>query len=209
MSLKIKVCGMKYEANINALGSLEPDFMGFIFYPKSARFIGVDFDRQDVLKLPKHIIKTAVYVNALQHEIIEFSRIYGIGTVQLHGEESPELCLNLKKEGFKVIKAFGIHPDFNFDELTAYIDCVDFFLFDTKIDSYGGSGKTFDWDILNQYQLNIPFMLSGGLSLENLEKVKKLTHPQLYGVDLNSKFEVEPGVKNIALLEEAFKMIRA
>ncbi|RRN77278.1 phosphoribosylanthranilate isomerase, partial [Pseudoxanthomonas sp. SGD-10] len=140
MSLKIKVCGMKYESNIKDIASLEPDLLGFIFYPKSKRFIGLDFDRTYLQDINKSIEKVAVFVNALQHEIVEFSRLYGISTLQLHGDESPDLCLNLKNEGFTVIKAFGVNEDFDFKLLNSYSDAVDYFLFDTKTTDYGGSG---------------------------------------------------------------------
>ncbi|MDA9555374.1 phosphoribosylanthranilate isomerase [Pelobium sp.] len=209
MSLKIKVCGMKYQANIKALADLEPDFMGFIFYPPSKRFIGLDFDKQDINHLSADIKKTAVFVNAYVHEVVEFSNIYGIKTVQLHGQESPAFCSELKDQGFTVIKAFGVDESFNFELLKDYESQVDFFLFDTKTDLHGGSGMTFNWDLLANYTLSKPFLLSGGLSLDNLAEILEIKHPQLYGVDLNSKFEVEPGLKDIEKLNKAFKLIRA
>ena len=208
MSLKIKVCGMKYPANIKALAELEPDYMGFIFYPPSQRFIGVEFEKQDVSDLQPQIQRTAVFVNAHLHEVIEFANLYGMKTIQLHGQESPEFCGELKAKGFKVIKAFGINESFNFDTLTAYEEQVDFFLFDTKTNQHGGSGLTFDWQILQNYMLNKPFLLSGGLSPDNLTEVLKIKHQSFYGVDLNSKFEIEPALKDIEKLEKAFELIR-
>lgn len=199
---------MKYEGNIAEVAALSPDFMGFIFYPKSKRFVGLDFERQHIQNMNPNIKKVAVFVNAQLNEVVEFSRIYGISTVQLHGDESPELCAQIKSEGFTVIKAFGVNENFDFEVLKTYQSEVDFFLFDTKTEDYGGSGKTFSWDVLNQYQLNKPFFLSGGLDTENLKKVKDLGHPQLYAVDLNSKFEIEPAVKNVEMLAEALKNIR-
>lgn len=209
MDLRIKVCGMKYESNINAVSSLQPDYLGFIFYPKSKRFVGVEFDKNDIQHINKDIKKTAVFVNAYSHEIKEFSQIYGFRVLQLHGEETPEFCAELKQAGYTIIKAFGISNDFDFAILNQYINNVNFFLFDTKTDSYGGSGKVFDWEILKSYNLNIPFFLSGGLDINNLATVKSINHPQLFGVDLNSKFEEEPGLKNIEMLEEAFELIRS
>ncbi|MBD3750521.1 MAG: phosphoribosylanthranilate isomerase [Sphingobacteriales bacterium] len=207
MELKIKVCGMREEANIQALSQLQPDLMGFIFYPASKRFVGLDFNQQMLKKIHHQIIKTGVFVNAHQNEVLEFSKLYGFKAVQLHGEESPEFCAEVKKEGFLILKAFGVNEDFNFEQLKPYEPFVDYFLFDTKVDAYGGSGKTFDWRILENYNLNKPFFLSGGLSLENLEEVKRIKNPQFYGVDLNSKFEIEPGLKNIEKLKAAFKLI--
>lgn len=209
MSLKIKVCGMKYEPNINAVSSLKPDYLGFIFYTKSQRFVGVEFDKNDIQHLTRDIKKTAVFVNAHSHEIKEFSQIYGIGVLQLHGQESPEFCAALKQAGYTIIKAFGLDTNFDFSLLDSYATSVDFFLFDTKTDSYGGSGKAFDWQVLKNYTLNIPFFLSGGLDINNLAAVKLIDHPQLYGVDLNSKFEEEPGLKNLEMLKEAFEIIRS
>lgn len=209
MSLKIKVCGMKYQANIRDLAALEPDFMGFIFYPPSKRFIGVEFEKQDIEHLNSVIKRTAVFVNAQFHEIVEFANLYGIKTLQLHGAESPELCEQLKQKGFSIIKAFGVDENFNFDVLVNYEDHIDFFLFDTKTSEYGGSGLSFNWDILQKYQIEKPFLLSGGLSLENLEEVLKIENKHFYGVDLNSKFEIEPGLKDIEKLEKAFELIKA
>lgn len=209
MDLKIKVCGMKYASNINAVSALIPDYLGFIFYTKSKRFVGLDFDKSDLANLHPSIQKVAVFVNAHLNEVTEFSNIYGIKTIQLHGNESSEFCSELKKSNFKIIKAFGVDENFDFSNLEVYQSVVDYFLFDTKTPEHGGSGKTFDWNILNQYKLDIPFLLSGGLSLENISEVKSINHPKLYGVDLNSRFEIEPGVKNTELLEEAFKIIRS
>lgn len=209
MSLKIKVCGMKYLANIKALAELEPDFMGFIFYPPSQRFIGVEFERNDVANLQPDIQRTAVFVNAHLHEVIEFSNLYGMKTIQLHGQESPEFCGKLKAKGFKVIKAFGVEESFDFNTLNAFVEQVDFFLFDTKTSTHGGSGLTFDWRVLQKYNIEKPFLLSGGLGPDNLAEVLKIKHKNFYGVDLNSKFEIEPALKDIEKLEKAFELIRA
>ena len=209
MDLKIKVCGMKYAANIKDLAVLNPEYMGFIFYPPSKRFVGVDFQKQDIDHLQTEINRTAVFVNAQHHEIVEFSNLYGIKTLQLHGAETPQFCQELIDKGFTIIKAFGIDENFNFDSLNEYLNHVDFFLFDTKTIAHGGSGLTFDWQILKNYKLNKPFFISGGLSAENLLEVLKIKNPNFYGLDLNSKFELESGLKNIEKLKEAFKLIRA
>lgn len=200
---------MKYLANIKALAELEPDFMGFIFYPPSQRFIGVEFERNDVANLQPDIQRTAVFVNAHLHEVIEFSNLYGMKTIQLHGQESPEFCGELKAKGFKVIKAFGVDESFDFNTLNAFVEQVDFFLFDTKTSTHGGSGLTFDWRVLQKYNIEKPFLLSGGLGPDNLAEVLKIKHKNFYGVDLNSKFEIEPALKDIEKLEKAFELIRA
>ena len=208
MDLKIKVCGMKYEGNIKAVSALKPNYLGFIFYPPSKRFVGVDFESRYISGISEQIHKTAVFVNATLGEVKEFCAVYGIKTVQLHGRETPDFCDSLKGEGFEVIKAFGLHENFDFEILTPYPAAVDYFLFDTKTDAHGGSGLIFDWKIINDYQLDKPFFLSGGLSMNNLSDVMNINHPHLYGVDLNSKFELKPGLKDVEELKKAFELIR-
>lgn len=203
-ALKIKVCGMKYADNISQLNTLQPHFMGFIFYPPSKRFVGLDFDKSVLKSVPNQIIKTGVFVNATEGEVLEFAQLYGMQAVQLHGSESPQFCAAIKASGLTLIKAFGIAVDFDWEQLSAYQNVVDYFLWDTQTEIHGGSGKQFDWHLLNNYKLNIPFFLSGGISLDNLDEVKKINHPQFFGVDLNSKFETEPGIKDIKKLEQAF-----
>ena len=202
MELAIKVCGMKYADNIKKLSEIKPDLMGFIFYPPSKRFVGVEFLKSDLSDINPQIIKTAVFVNAQIHEIVEFSKMYGMQAVQLHGTESPDFCETIKNEGFMVLKAFGIDDSFDFNTLKPYQDVIDFFLFDTKTSLHGGSGETFNWDKINQYKLEKPFFLSGGLSLDNLASVKNINNDFFYGVDLNSKFELEPGLKEIEKLKK-------
>ena len=207
-ALKIKVCGMKYADNISQLSVLKPDFMGFIFYPPSQRFVGLDFDKGVLKTVANETIKTAVFVNATENEVLEFSLLYGMKAVQLHGEESPAFCSAIKASGLTVIKAFGVGEGFDFERLKEFETNVDYFLFDTKSPQYGGSGEIFDWALLSNYTLQIPFFLSGGLSLDNLADIELNAHPQLFAIDLNSKFELEPGLKDIKILEQAFLMIR-
>jgi len=204
--MKIKVCGLKDDENIAQVAVLLPDYMGFIFYDKSPRFVD-DLPIAVLKKIPQSIIKTAVFVNESDENISKLIDKYNFDAIQLHGDESPADCAFFKGR-VKVIKAFGLNADFDFGQLYPYADHVDYFLFDTKTTIHGGSGETFNWDILGQYDLDIPFFLSGGLSLENLEEVKEITHPQFYGVDLNSRFETGPGIKNIEKLREAFATIK-
>ena len=201
--MKIKVCGMKYPGNIAEVAGLEPDYMGFICYPASPRFI----DELQTIDAPKTILKTGVFVNESADKVEELIDTYQFDTIQLHGDESPDFC-ELFRNKVTVIKAFGVDERFDFEQLDAYEGKADIFLFDTKTNKHGGSGLTFDWALLSQYKLNTPFFLSGGLSLENLDEVKNIAHPQFYGVDLNSKFEQEPGLKDIDKLKEAFKLLR-
>jgi phosphoribosylanthranilate isomerase len=203
--MKIKVCGLRDPENIKAVTALAPEYMGFIFYGPSPRFVA-DIHAESLNNIHSSIKKTAVFVNESAENIDKLIDKYGFDAIQLHGSERAEFC-NLLRHKAQVIKAFGIDSNFNFDQLEAYTDKVDFFLFDTKTDIHGGSGKTFDWTILNNYKLDIPFFLSGGISPENLEEVKNISHPQFYGVDLNSKFETAPGLKDIAKLEKAFESL--
>lgn len=204
--MKIKVCGLKYRDNIKAVTDLEPDYVGFIHYARSPRHIN-ELTADALAGLSVSIIKTAVFVDETKERINKLINNFGFNAIQLHGNESPEFAQAFKNK-VQVIKAFGLHEDFDFDELRAYEGKVDYFLFDTKTDIHGGSGKIFNWDILDKYKLNTPFFLSGGLSLDNLEQVIKITHPQFYGVDLNSKFETGPGMKDIEKLKQAFSLLK-
>ncbi len=206
--LKIKVCGMKVPENIEAVSGLKPGFMGFIFYPPSKRFIGLDFEKNHLNAVSKSVMKTAVFVNASIDEVLEFAKFYEMQAVQLHGNENPEFCHQVKDAGFLTIKAFGVDDAFDFDTLNEYVSHIDLFLFDTKTEQHGGSGKTFNWQVLQNYKLEKPFMLSGGISLNNLDEVLELNHPQFYGIDINSKFEIEPGLKDLELLKKVFTKLK-
>ncbi|MDN3579992.1 phosphoribosylanthranilate isomerase [Mucilaginibacter flavus] len=204
--MKIKVCGLKDPENINAVAALGPDYVGFICYSLSPRFItGLPVDI--AASLPSNIQKTGVFVNESAETIQSLIDTYRFDVIQLHGDESPEFSNSFKNK-VSVFKAFGLDENFDFEQLNNYVNNVDYFLFDTKTKGYGGSGKTFDWAILDNYKLNVPFFLSGGISLDNLEEIKKINHPQFYGVDLNSRFETEPGVKDIEKLKQAFDIIK-
>jgi phosphoribosylanthranilate isomerase len=204
--MNIKVCGLREPENIKAVAALAPDYMGFIFYGPSPRFAD-ELDIEPLKQIPSTVEKTAVFVNESSENIGKLIEKYNFNAIQLHGGEGPEFCFSFRNR-VKVFKAFGIGRDFDFTCLAAYIGKVDFFLFDAKADIYGGSGKTFDWSILGRYNLNVRFFLSGGISLENLSEIKNISHPQFYGVDLNSRFEIAPGLKNITQLEKAFDIIK-
>jgi phosphoribosylanthranilate isomerase len=204
--MKIKVCGLKYPDNIKAVTDLAPDYVGFIYYNRSPRFVG-GIIAGGLTSLPSQIIKTAVFVDEDQQEINRLIDEVGFDAIQLHGEESAEFT-NQFRDKVQVMKAFGLDEDFDFDQLNAYVGKVDYFLFDTKTDAHGGSGKTFNWSVLDNYKLEVPFFLSGGLSLDNLEQVAKIKHPQFYGVDLNSRFETAPGLKDIEKLKQAFSLLK-
>lgn len=214
--MKIKVCGMRDPQNILSLAELKPDYMGLIFYPKSKRFVA-DPDKEILASLPGSISLTGVFVDEQEEVIIEKVINYGLSAVQLHGSESYEYCMSLRTKlnevrpdkHIELIKAFGIYPGFDFSTLEPYNDVVDYFLFDTKTSEHGGSGIAFDWTILDQYDGEKQFFLSGGLSPENIDGLFNLVSKKIYALDLNSRFETEPGVKNIESLRSAFQFIRA
>ncbi|OKS86354.1 phosphoribosylanthranilate isomerase [Mucilaginibacter polytrichastri] len=204
--MKIKVCGLKQPDNIEAIIALQPDYMGFICYGISPRFIA-DLPVDVLDRLPQAIQKTGVFVNDSLENISLLIKEYNFDAVQLHGYENPEFCEALKKR-VTVLKAFGVDEGFDFEQLNPYAGKVDYFLFDTKTPKHGGSGLTFNWDILDKYKMDLPFFLSGGLSPDNIEQVLQIKHPQFYGVDLNSRFETAPGVKDIEKLSKAFELLR-
>lgn len=198
--MKLKICGMKYPDNILEVGALLPDYMGFIFWEKSARY----FDGI-IPTLPKSIKKVGVFVNAPLEEILDKITKHDLQAVQLHGDESMEFCENLKKNTPKlieIIKVFSILDTFDFAALKPFESVCDYFLFDTKGKLPGGNGTTFDWKVLENYPSTKPFFLSGGIGMEEMEAVNEIlkTNLPVYAIDLNSKFEIEPGLKNINLV---------
>lgn len=202
--LKIKVCGMKHLANIAEVSQLPIDYMGFIFYPKSARFVG----NLAIGHIPATIKKVGVFVNETAERILSEVEKHSLQVVQLHGDETPALCEALQNEQLEVIKAFGIHDEFDWSMIEGYIPCVDFFLFDTKSPQHGGTGQTFDWKKLKEYPFDKPYFLSGGLSLDNIKQAVTYEDKRLAGLDLNSKFETQPALKNIDTLTQALKIIK-
>ncbi len=200
---------MKDDNNIKELMELQPDYMGFIFYEKSKRDVQGVLNQELLLSFPKSIKKTGVFVNASTAFILEKVETYQLDAVQLHGQESPEQAKEIKDKGLEVFKAFSVGETFDFAQLESYKGAVDYFLFDTKGKEVGGNGFTFDWTILNDYDNEVPFLLSGGLDGNNIEDVKKLSHLNIYAVDVNSKFEIEPALKDIDMLKstvfKAFK----
>lgn len=193
--MKIKVCGLKYQDNIKQLSLLPINYMGFIFYKKSPRFVDDVLDFNFIKNLPKHIKKVGVFVNEPSNSIQNIVAHYNLDVVQLHGDETEVMCEELKPYA-KVIKAFRINDTFNFKDIQKYIPYVDYFLFDTETKAFGGSGQQFNWDILKHYQLQTPFFLSGGIDEQSIEKIKQFHHPQLFGIDINSKFEINVAVKD-------------
>ncbi len=191
----IKVCGMREPENIREVAELPIDLMGGIFYHKSPRFIG---DRKDTAQafseLHPKVSPVGVFVNPELSYLQEMKEQFSLKYLQLHGNESPEFC---KKAGeiAPLIKAFGLNDSFDFSKLSEFKDLVDLFIFDTSCKEYGGSGKKFDWTLLEKYNGNTPFLLSGGIGPNDISAVLSVNHPSLSGVDLNSGFESVPAVK--------------
>ena len=198
---------MRDPKNIRKLIRLKPDFIGFILYPESKRFVGEAY-RLDV-EIPASIHRVGVFVNALLSDIVHWVNLLGLDYVQLHGDEPVTYCSELADMDIRVIKAFGIHEDFNFDSILPYLPYCEFVLFDTKSPAHGGTGNKFDWNILDRYSSDKPLFLSGGIGPEDTRIIRELEKKiPLYAVDINSRFEVSPGMKNIKLLKPFFSTIR-
>ena len=188
----IKICGMRDGDNITQAELLPIDMMGFIFYPKSPRYV---YEMPECM--PKQTFRVGVCVNEDKESIKMMADRFGLHQIQLHGNESPEYCWSLQKEGYQLIKAFAIKNEKDLKSVKEYEPYCKMFLFDTKCEEYGGSGTQFDWNILNKYHGDIPFMLSGGINSFSASALKEFTHPLLVGYDINSRFEIEPGLKDI------------
>jgi len=199
-NLKLKVCGMRDPENIKGLIGLKPDFMGFIFYPKSPRF-AESLDEELMMRIPLSIHKVGVFVNEEIDQVLNYANRFGLEYIQLHGDEDVDFAKELKKKGLKIIKVFRVMDSIPV-VASQYVGVADYLLFDTASSAYGGSGRHFDWNILKNYNLEIPFMLSGGVGIEDLEEIENMQLKQLIGIDVNSRFETTPGEKNLAMLKE-------
>jgi phosphoribosylanthranilate isomerase len=205
--MQIKICGMKFPENIRRIADLQPDFMGFIFYPKSPRY-AEPLDVESLKSLPKSIKKIGVFVNESLENILTVVYKNNLDGVQLHGSENVADCHKLKETGLIVLKVFPIADAYNFKVTKAYEGSCNFFLFDTKTETYGGSGVKFDWSMLAEYTGETPFLLSGGIAADDALAILEINHPKFAGIDLNSKFEISPGFKNVKLLNEFLQALK-
>lgn len=200
----VKVCGMRLAENIKPLIPLSVDWVGFIFYSKSKRHIEAEGIDVEFLKrsggVTQGLDRVGVFVDSSFEEIIEKARKYRLTRIQLHGDEPSSLCLALQKEGYSVIKAFSVDADFNFRSTVSFEVVCDYFLFDTKGKEKGGNGVMFDWGLLERYEGNTDFILSGGIGPGSVEAILGLDHERFAGIDLNSGFEEEAGVKDVGKL---------
>mgnify|MGYP004511720171 CR=1 FL=1 len=199
----IKICGMRDAENIRAVEEqVSPDYMGFIFYEASPRYVA-----EKPSYLPTQCKRTGVFVNATFGEIMTAVRTYELQAVQLHGEVFPEQCRKLRECGLTVIRALPASTAIDADT-HSYEEVVDFFLFDTPTPQHGGSGKRFDWHMLESYHGRVPFLLSGGLNADALDDIHHFHHPRWAGIDLNSGFEAAPAMKNVQTLKHFVESIR-
>ena len=203
--MKFKVCGLFNEENINKVAELNPDYVGHIFWEKSVRYLNIISPN-----LNKEIKKTGVFFNSKIDNVFNKIHEHNLACVQLHGEESPQYCKNIMDSGTKVIKSFRIDDDFDFSILKNYENYCDLFLFDSKSELPGGTGKSFNWENLKKYKLKKEFFISGGIGLHSIESLIELFKMDLpiYGVDVNSKFEDEKYLKKIDELKTFIKTIK-
>jgi len=204
--MKLKVCGMRDSQNIKELLKLRPDYMGFIFFDKSKRN-ATDLDVDLLRSFPSSTQKVGVFVNAPLEEVKGKVDQFKLDLVQLHGDESVEYVGELFAVGIKVIKVFSVGESFDFNGLKPYKGLVEYFLFDTKGKERGGNGVVFDWGILKDYDQSVPFLLSGGIDNENVEGLSELGEMNIHAIDVNSKYEMEPGLKDVELLKELRNVI--
>jgi phosphoribosylanthranilate isomerase len=200
----IKVCGMAQPDNIAAVAALSPMLMGFIFYDKSPRYAG-NLAPEVIKKLPEYIRPVAVFVNESTDNILATTQRYGIDIVQLHGDETPEQCRELKAAGKIVLKAVSPADRTQVEALTCYDGAADMLIFDTK---GGGTGRKWSWDIIRDYPLHTPYLLSGGIGVDDVDAIVDAMQPGMAGIDINSRFEVAPGVKDISLLTKFILSLR-
>ncbi len=199
---------MREAHSLAAVAALQPDFLGFIFYPKSSRYVGQELSTASLENLPPNIKKVGVFVNEATEVIRQRVQEFKLNAVQLHGDETPAQCQELRASDLLVLKAFALGGNFDFDTLLPYVPHCDYFLFDTKGEQPGGNGLVFDWQLLRDYALPVPYFLAGGLDLTHAETLRNLQLPGLFAVDLNSRFEISPGKKDPIRLGQMFQQLR-
>ncbi len=210
--MRIKVCGMTQIEQVHALEEAGIDFAGFIFYHKSPRYVVGKIQPEDLAKSKLKINKVGVFVNASYEEVMQYVEEYGLYMVQLHGDESPRFCEKLSEQ-IPVIKVFRIKEGDNIDwKIREFHNVSDLYLFDTDWANYGGSGKKFNWNILEEAQISKPFLLSGGIGLDDADTIKAFAggkhQKQLFAVDVNSRFETSPGVKDLEKVRQFAARLR-
>ena len=204
--MQLKVCGITNTETIRELILLKVSRLGFIFYHRSPRYVYGKLIEEGLNEMPNHIKKTGVFVNAEIAEVEQILKTFRLDSIQLHGDEPPVFC-DYFMDKTEVIKTISIKDETSFETAKLYNDSCHLFLFDTQSEKYGGTGKTFDWQWLEAYKLDKPFYLSGGISLENFDNIKKIKHEKLIGIDVNSKFETAPGKKDIEKIKQLIALM--
>lgn len=201
----IKVCGMRDAENIREVENLGVDWIGLIFWPKTKRYVSTK-----PAYLPETAKRVGVFVDASTEDILWHVEAFGLDLIQLHGKESPEFTreCSMLCNPCNIIKAFSIGTAEDLNQTKAYEGIADYFLFDTKGKAVGGNGEKFDWSVLSGYEGATPFILSGGIGPQDYERVRLFQHPKCVGIDLNSRFETEPGYKDVNKLREFIKQIK-
>lgn len=204
--MKLKICGMRDEKNILEVAALHPQYMGFIFYARSPRYVGDNFKMPT---LPQSVSRVGVFVNAPTSLILDNIRRHALRYAQLHGGETVEQCEALRQEGVGVIKVFSVGDDFDFNRTRPFEDVADFFLFDTKGKYYGGNAIAFDWTVLEQYNQKVPFFLSGGIGPENAKAIQDLKGMNIHAIDINSGVEESPALKNTQKIGAVINILKS
>ncbi|HEY0272498.1 MAG TPA: phosphoribosylanthranilate isomerase [Chitinophaga sp.] len=205
--MKIKVCGITRLEDLETLYRLGADYAGLIFYERSPRYMGHLLSALDVKRTAPRLPKVGVFVDEPLESVLEHVTGYGLQLVQLHGDETPEYCATLARY-VPVIKAFRIAGAVNWDSLRPYAQAADYFLFDTGgKPAYGGTGQQFNWSVLDAYPFEVPFFLSGGIGAEAAGALKALRWRHLYAVDVNSRFETAPGMKDLNAVQAFIKAL--
>lgn len=205
--MKVKVCGLRDEKNIIELAGLMPSYMGFIFYKYSKRYAG-NMLSSITDKVPPTIKKVGVFVDEDPLKLRAICRDYKLDYVQLHGDEDTAYVKSLSEHGIGIIKAFRIDSSFSLDSVKSYLGICNYFLFDKAGDLKGGTGLKFDWSIISNYSLEVPFFLSGGIGPDDIAALGEIDNKYLHAVDINSRFELEPGLKNIKTISRFIDEIR-
>lgn len=197
----IKVCGMRQAENIRAAEALGADWIGMIFWPRSSRCVTAP-----PAYLPQQARRVGVFVDETVEKVRELANAYHLDIIQLHGKESPEYAARLKER--TIVKAISIATAEDLEQTKPYEGIADYFLFDTKGESRGGNGRQFDWSLLSGYHGTTPFLLSGGIGPDDAARIRAFHHPAYAGIDINSRFEIQPGLKDINLLKDFIRKIR-
>ncbi len=204
--MKVKVCGMKSSENIKNIQNCRPDFMGFIFYNKSPRYVS-EISALSSVDRSEHMKTVGVFVNDTMEQVVNIVTENKLDFIQLHGDESINYTKMLSDAHPQIIKAFKIDNGFDWSITNAYAPYVQYFLFDTPSELYGGSGTKFNWSQLKSYQGETPFFLSGGITIADIGEIMELKQPQPFAIDVNSGFEIEPGLKSVELIKKLIKEI--